>query len=324
MTSPAIPDEKLPSVVLGKDRDYGRAQAIAQLGTSDRPDRESLLTQVLENSYESRRYRAVAASALGRIATPEAEEILLRNLPKTSDDSFRELVLSLGRIGGPEVLASIESLNLREDHPGADAAAFAASLIAYRWNLPGHEVPDPEPADLLHRPTTERKQIDIGPADAATVRSVLRAIEQQPYGIAVDAQSLISARCAGQNNVICPNVELSRQDAESFTRGKSILAIVAVQGAESEQYSLSSVVLSRPAGPDALALTVHRNSGRLVMAGIARVSDGRLDFELAATRRPGARAIFIRGTIFEGGLVIDDAVSTAVQEPRRIPGLRRG
>ena len=75
-----IPADKLEDVVLGRDRTYARAEAMAQLAASDRPGRESILARVLENDQEPRRYKAPAAVALGRIATAASENILLSRL----------------------------------------------------------------------------------------------------------------------------------------------------------------------------------------------------------------------------------------------------
>src|SRR5512135_2966657 len=131
MTS-SIPIEKLPDVVLGRDRSFGRAEAIAQLAASLRTDREQLLAQALENTYESRRYRAVAAIALGRIPTPAAEQILLRNATDITDEVLADVLLSLGRIGGRAALEVIDYLKLPARHAAANAAAYAATLLIVR------------------------------------------------------------------------------------------------------------------------------------------------------------------------------------------------
>ena len=70
MAAQEIPIEKLPDVVLGRDRTFERAEAMALLAASSLPRREQLLAQVLENTAEERQYRLVAAITLGRILTP--------------------------------------------------------------------------------------------------------------------------------------------------------------------------------------------------------------------------------------------------------------
>src|SRR4029453_11343715 len=121
---------------------------MAELAASDRPDREALLSQVLDNSYEHRRYKAVAAIALGRIPTPAAERALLRNLPRIDDDAFSEVALGLGRIGGASALEALDALKLPAQFPGDGAVAYAGALIAHRLGLPGHERPFPAEEDL--------------------------------------------------------------------------------------------------------------------------------------------------------------------------------
>ena len=318
MVSATIQNERLPDVVLGRDRTFARDQAIAQLGDSAHPDRESLLARVLENTYEPRRFRVAAAISLGRSATPAAEEVLLRNLPKTSDDAFPEVLRSLGRIGGLAALEAIKSLSLAPVHPDAYVAAYASTLIAHRFGLSGHELPFPPAKDLLEVPTQETRPIDLDVAEPATAQAVLEALKYRPYGIEFDPSALTRTRCAGEINVVCTNREFLGAAVERLARQKAILALAALQSPETGRYVASYVVLSRPSDEGTVAIMVHRCSGKLALAGTARVIDNSLEFELRAVRHPGARAISVKGILRDGRFQIGEALASTTPERRRV------
>jgi len=320
MGSLAIPIERLPEVVVGKDARFSRAQAMAQLAASELPDRERLLALVLEEAREPRRYRAAAAIALGRIATPASEEILLRNLPKTAEDSFPEVLLSLGRIGSPNALAAIDALNLSPQHPAWTTAAYAAALIAHRLGLPGHELPIPAEVNLLKPPATQARPIEFTPVEPAIALGVLDAMKRYPYGIAFDATKLTRIRCGGETNIVCPNRDFLGPAAARLAERKAVLALGAMQSPETGDYSVSYVFLARPvSSAGAIAIMAHRCSGTLALAGNAAVAGAQVKFELQSVRRPGALAISVNGAMQDGKLQITEAAVSTTREKRREP-----
>jgi hypothetical protein len=319
MSSFVISIEKLPDAVMGNDPKFSRTAAMAQLVASEREDRETLLARVLENSAEPRRNRIAAAISLGRVATHSTQRILLRNLPKTADDSFPEVLCSLGRIGDREALDAIGALELPPQHPASRTAAYAAALIAYRLGLPGHELPFPSETDLLKPPTAQTRPIKLTPLGEATAREVLAAMKRHPYGISFDSGSLIRIQCAGEINVVCFNREFLGTAAARLRERKGIPAMCALQSPETADYSVSYVFLARPTSrtPDAIEIMVHRCSGTLALAGTGEIVGARVEFELRSVRRPGAWAISVKGGVEDGRIeIIEAASSTAREQPR--------
>jgi len=320
MASLMIPTKKLPNVILGKDPGFSRAEAMAQLAASDLHDRERLLAQVLEDSSQPRRYRAVAAIALGRIATSASEKILLRNLPKTADDSFPEVLLSLGRIGTAKALAAIGALNLSPQYPAWAKAAYAATLIAHRLRLPGHELPFPANADLLEPPATQMRPIEFTPLEPAIALTVLDAMKRHPYGITFDPAKLTRIQCAGEINIFCPNCEFLGAAAASLRDRKALFALGALQSPETGDYSVSYVFLTRPSPAGTIEIMVHRCSGALALAGTGTVAGLQGEFKLRSVRRPGALAISVKGAMQDWRVRITEAASSTTRERRREPG----
>ena len=225
MAAGDIPIEKLPDIVLGRDRTFARAEAMALLAASSHPERESLLAQVLENPSDERQYRVVAAIALGRILTPTAETILIRNL-KTDDPTLPEVLKSLGRIGGREALAAIESLKLSEGHHALGASRFAASLVTYRLGIAGHDLPLPNEKDLLRAEGIAAQRIELRKMEPESAKVVIDALRRYPYGgVEFDSGAVTHVHCAGETNVILINREFSASDwschpAQSLVRDR--------------------------------------------------------------------------------------------------------
>jgi hypothetical protein len=196
-------------------------------------------------------------------------------------------------------------------------------LIAHRLGLPGHELPFPAAENIL-KPAGQTRPIEFAAVDPVTARVVLDAMKQHPYGIAFDPAKLTLTRCAGEINVICPNREFLGTAAARLTERKAVLALGALQSPETGEYSVSYVVLSRPAGAGTVAIMIHRCSGKLALAGTARIVGARLEFELRSVRQPGAWAASVKGTMEDGRIQITEAVSSTVQEKRRVPAHRAG
>jgi hypothetical protein len=321
MDETEIPLEALPDVVLGRDRRYPRAEAMARLAASSHPERESLLGRVLERPDDERRYRVVAAITLGRIDTPAAQQRLLGNL-RDEQPALNEVLRSLGRIGDREALAAIESLKLPGDHPARGTAAWAASLISYRLGLSGHQLRMPTEAELLHRPAdTVALRIDVRKLEPEAATVVVEALRRYPYGgVALDPASVTRLTCAGEVNIICMNRQFSGPGGlEKALERKAFVAVGALQSPETGDYSPSYLVMTHPTGaPGAVELIAPRCSGTFALAGTGRIAGDRAEFELRSVRRPGARSIFVRGAVVNGVIEAAEAVSSRTKEPARI------
>jgi hypothetical protein len=319
MADQVIPIEKLPDIVLGRDRTFERAEAMALLAASSLPEREQLLARVLEHSGEERQYRLVAAIVLGRILTPTAEKILIGNL-KEEQPALHEVLKSLGRIGGRESLAAIESMKLPEGHHAAGAARFAASLITYRLGIAGHDLPLPSEKDLLRAEGTEAQRIELRKMEPAAAKVVIEALKRFPYGnVDFDPDAVTGVHCAGETNVILINREFSKPGTlVKATQRKALFAIGALQSPETGDFSPSYLLFTHPS-PTAgtVHMIVTRCSGAFAMAGFGRLAGDGGEYELRSVRRPGARAMLVRGTLADGIVRAAEAISSITREPPR-------
>jgi HEAT repeat protein len=68
------------AAALGRPAGLWRIEALARLAASDDPEREVLLSRVLEDPDERPQVRAAAAIALGHVATEKAAQLLVQAL----------------------------------------------------------------------------------------------------------------------------------------------------------------------------------------------------------------------------------------------------
>lgn len=312
-----MPIADLQDAVLGRNKRISRSAAMARISASGLANKEELLGQVLRDTHEPRHHRAVAAIELGRIASPDAERILLDCLTRV-DSVFPEIVRALGKIGNEPVLQAIDRLQPPSSALGRRAATFAAALIAYRLNLPGHELPFPSRRDLVDLPQVNVHKINSGVADETTAREVLDGLGRSPYGVELEPTAMTRVNCGGEITVVCGNRKFAGPQFGRRIGGRpAIVALMASQSPETRRYSVSSLVFSQPLSDNVLGLTVWRPSAKIIMASEALLLEDRIDFELRAVKRPGATPVAISGRMAGGQLQITEAVASRTK--RRDP-----
>jgi hypothetical protein len=276
---------------------------------------------VLLNPSEPRQYRIVAAITMGRILTETAETLLIGSL-KADDVALPEVLKSLGRIGGRGALAAIESLKLSDTHPAGGAARFATSLIAYRLDIAGHDLPRPDEKSLLRPERGDVRAIELRKMEPGQAKVVIEALARYPYGgVEFSPDAATHVHCAGETNIILVNREfVLRGTLIKATRRRSLFAIGALQSPETGDFSPAYLLFTHPRSePGAVDMIVTRCSGAYAMAGVGRLIDDHGEYQLQSVRRPGARAMLVRGTLADGIVQAAEALSSTAREPPRVP-----
>ncbi|HEY7140103.1 MAG TPA: HEAT repeat domain-containing protein [Methylomirabilota bacterium] len=323
MATRTVTLDQLREALHGGRSDIAQGEAFALLAASSFPEREVLLGSVLQDRREPTAVRSAAAIALGRIPTRESEQILLTNLAAEEWRVQVEVLRALGKIGGAEALAAIDRLRLPAEDPGG--AAFAASLIAHRLRLPGHELPLPPGERLLKVPEERAHAIRVSPLPPELARKAILDLARQPYGVEYDENRLVRLECVRRVNVVCPNRQLTEAGQVARLRErKAVAAVVALQSPETGDYSVSYIVMVAPAGSAGrVQIIAPRCSGRPGLAGTGNVVDDRLAFELRTVERPGAFPMELSGELVTGEIRFRRAVVSPEQTPSRRPGLLR-
>jgi HEAT repeat protein len=286
-----------------------RTSAFVLLAASDDPEREVLLSRVLENRRERPQVRAAAAIALGHIRTEKAEQLLVQAVSTAPSDILPDVLRSLGRIGSPTALEIIDQHSASSIDLIATTARFAGALIAHRFGLPGHDLPVPSDADLLSKSSRDEHSIQVAQPSAVERRAVLASIALEGYGIDVAPDSLIQLRCGTDVNVLCLNRRFAaRGTAATLLERKALLALAVLQSRETADHSVSYIVLAAPSSAgEVIDLLAPRCTGDPALAGSARLAGDEIRFSLRSVAVPGARALFLDGSIERGRIMFAKA-----------------
>lgn len=316
--------DRLRRAALGGDPEIERGEAFALLAASEYPERVEILAAILADRGEPAVIRAAAAIALGRIATAEAERALLDNLGSAEPRVQSEILRSLGRIGGERSLAAIEALEIREEDPRAEAARFAAALLAHRFRLPGHDLPFPDATMLLPTPEKGVREVRFSPVGPEEMPEILEGLRRQPYGIEYDTASFLRFDCGGETDVICLNRDFtSPEGIGSLLERKALAGVVVLKSPETGMYSVSYLLLTSPEERvPGLRILAPRCSGKPALAGTARGGAERLDFSLRAVDRSGARPVEVEGSYVAGQIATVRAVAGIERVRVRRPAFR--
>jgi hypothetical protein len=218
------------------------------------------------------------------------------------------------------VLEAIDAQTESQVEPVADSAQFAGALIAHRYGLPSHELPVPRADELLTDPGGGERPMRVVNPSAATARAVLWSLRQEPYGIDLAPESLMELRCGTDAHTLCLNQQFtSSGSARALLQRKSLLALVALQSREGAGYSVSYIVLVSPSRGQAVDLLAPRCTGDPAIAGSALVVGDKITFSLRSVRRPGARGVFLDGTIELGRVAIARASVSVERQPAPAP-----
>jgi hypothetical protein len=299
-----------------------RRVAFALLAASDDPDREVVLSRVLENPRECPAVRAAAAIALGHIPTEKAAALLVQALWTAPPEALPDVLRSLGRIGGPYALEVIDRQRASAVGPVSDAARFSGAVIAYRFGLAGHDLPIPTAQDLLAEPIRGERAIEVTPASPPQARAVLASLAHEPYGIELATDTLLQFRCGTATHTVCLNCRfVAPGAAAALLERKALLALTALRSQEGEGHSVSYLILASPsrsgAGIDLLAPLC---TGALALAGSAQLVGDEIHFSLRSVDRPGARPLFLAGSVERGRMTIARAAVSKARQSAPPPG----
>jgi hypothetical protein len=299
--------------------------------TDTPPRRVDELDAIARSPARPAQERTAAAIALGRLATPDAERVVVGILtdarrgllPDAPVGFLAEALTALGRIGSPSSLPVFDHYAAPPDRQIGGAAQFGAALIAYRFRLPGHDLPVPPRETLLDVATNAGRRVEVTVVDPAASQAVLESLRYQPFGISLRPGPLVRLHCRTDEHVVCLNEEFTPGGSvDSLAERKALLAVVAFRSREGEPYSVSYVALAAPAPASRrVDILAPRPNGRPQLAGFATIDSDQLRFSLRSIDRPGVRAMAIDGVLQRGELTVTSAVVATIR--RRAPRPRQ-
>lgn len=276
---------------------------------------------LLEDRHQPSRIRALAAVSLGRIGTPEAEAILIRNIQIPKNDVLSASMTSLGRIGGTRALEVIVGVRPFMTGPAAVRADFAAVLISYRLRLTGHELNVPNESNFLKFESSSVHQLETHPPDETEARLCLQSLDAQPYGVEFSDNILQKLTCRDNHHMLVLNRDFEGWDGVRKLRdGNALLGAVATKCPDINAYSIAFLVFTSPGDEkDGLQIWINRATGESAFAGTARLKHDRVTFEVSALVGPGAFCLHINGRFDGSALVFTEACSGLSVQQRLVP-----
>ena len=318
--SPTAELAQLRRIILGQEGGFPRAAAMELFSETDYPNVHRDLGSVLLSEAEAPGTRVAAAMTLWRLGSVQAAEVLERGLAVKDESVLAAVFTALGRIGPQTALPAIGRARRRTKRLARAQADFAATLIAYRFGLPGHVVPPPASKEFLAVPSGAGRMFRVTRADAAEAELGLRSLAREPVGVDLSERDAYLLRCDGNDWLLLLSADLSAEGPSGLTDRKTVAAVVASKQEATGLYSTRFLVLTSPLrGRRSAAITVHRGTGELAFAGEAKVERDEVEFAVRAVRVQGAFPLRFSGVWTPGGLTTREAVHGLFVSVRRAP-----
>lgn len=308
--------ERLRSIASGDEPSLYRAHAMDALARVAIPDVVPVLAEIVGNTDEDAAIRATAAMQLARTGSPEAEDVLLRNLSTATDlVVVLRLLSALARIGTVFSLSELDQV-VRDRQPAvSQLAAFSRSVIAYRAGLTGYEVPAPAAEDLLELDREHAAQIMVGRASAHEIRATLADLRHDDFGVALSNSVGLRIECGLTRLFMTVSDDFVRRGLDGILRRPMVPALVAQRAPSDGSYSIRMILLAGPDGDGKFHVALHRTDGYPVMFGGGVADDEGARFELRSVRGRGSFAAVVRGRLHGSEIVFTEAASS-----RRLTG----
>jgi hypothetical protein len=293
-----------------------RMRALAALQQRDRKDFGDILLEVVADTGEQPRFRHMAAMGLYRLGGPRGREALVAAARTADEVSAPAIALGLGRIGTADALPTVERLGEVAAAHARDRTRFAATLLAYRHGLDGHEVRAPARTTLQEVTDDRTQPIELGEAAGRDARLALEALTDEPLEVDLTTDRAVRIDCEPNTFVWLWTKEAAQAGFSPLVERKGVAGVLFRKRHFVNAYVVSTIGLATPTR-GGTRLTLHRAAtGPIVYAGdVATDGSG----ELRARSRPGLAAMVIRARVDSGSVDVADARSAITSREGRSP-----
>jgi hypothetical protein len=298
----------------GEVKSIGKMRALAALQSGEHKDVGDVLEQVVADEQELPRFRHMAVLGLYMMGGVRAEEALATASRHADEVTAPSIAMALGRVGSVKRLATIEQLEgVAAPHARA-RVTFAATLLAYRHRLNGHDVRAPAATTLQELGRKGSRPIEVAKARADLAARVLAALADEPLEVDLMREGALRIVCEPNTFVWLWTKEAAARNA--LTDRKGVAGVLFRKRRLANAYVLSAFGLGTPTRAG-VRLTVHRAaSGRILYSGLV-AADGTL--ELKARDHPGLAAVAIIGRVEAGRVEVATAKSALVVHEAKSP-----
>jgi hypothetical protein len=271
-----------------------------------------VIQDVLADASAPQPDQVAAARALGSVATPGAERVILGQLDKSEPRVQQELLAALGTFGSPAAAAPLSELTTVDDPDLRRQLAFARALIAHRHDLEGPFLAPEAPAK--RRQLTKGVDISFSVKPARAVTADRTKLTGSTFGIGLAPRAL-GMKCGPADWTVFLNESLGptpKDLAPAFER-PWIAGVAAQRYPGREGLATRMVILTRPEG-SGIRIELARADGEMMYVGSAKRSDAGIAFTISDVERPASASTRLTGVLTARGVELE---SSAVSATRR-------
>ena len=291
----------------------GPMRALALLSRRPRRDAADVFLEVVADRHQQPRYRHMATMGLYELGGRRADRALAEAAQHTDERSAAVVALGIGRVGNANRMALVEELTSASAAHLKAQADFAATLLAYRHSLDGHDVKAPTSRQLQELGRRKANPIEIAKATPRQAELAAKALDDQPLDVKLTASNAQRIECA-------PNSFVWMWSERAIEAGsapdKGVAGVLFRKSRFENSYALSAIGLATPRRAG-VTLTLHRaDSGKVMYAG-SIAADGSL--QLRARNHPGVAAVDVKVNLEGGRVKVARAKSASVVREAKTP-----
>ena len=292
----------------------GKMRALASLQSPQRRDVGDIFTEVVADKDEEPRFRHMAVLGLYKMGGARADEALAGVSRKADEVSAPTIATALGRVGTAKRLRTIERLEgIAAPHARA-RATFAATLLAYRHRLEGHDVRAPAASALQDLGRRRSQAVEIAKAQSDLAKRAMAALTEEPLELDLTTDAALRIACEPNTFAWLWTKEVAAKGFAALADRKGVAGVLLRRRRHENAFSLSALGLGTPVR-GGVRLTVHRAEQGIILYSGLVASDGKV--ELKARDHPGLAAVAISGRVEAGRVEITRAKSgSAVREAK--------
>jgi hypothetical protein len=293
-----------------------KMRALAALESRQRKDVGDVLLEVVADKREAPRFRHMAVLGLYKMGGKRADEALAAASKHADNLSAPTIAMALGRVGTAKRLAMIERLESVAAPHAKARATFAATLLAYRHRLEGHDVRAPTGNALQELGRRRSQPIKSAKATGAVAARALAALADEPLELELTTENALRIVCEPNTFVWLWTKDAAGRGFSALAEQKGVAGALFRKRRLEDGYALSAVGLGSPTRAG-VRLTVHRaESGKILYSGLV-AADGAL--ELKARNHPGLAAVAISARVEAGRVEVKTAKSATLVREARTP-----
>jgi hypothetical protein len=294
----------------------GKMRALASLQTPERRDVGDIFVEVVADKDEEPRFRHMAVLGLYKMGGARADEALAGISRNADEVSAPTIATALGRVGAAKRLRTIERLEgVAAPHARA-RTTFAATLLAYRHGLEGHEVRAPAGSALQDLGRRRSHSVAIAKARGDLANRALAALAEEPLDLDLTTEGALRIVCEPNTFAWVWTKDVAAKGFAALADRKGVAGVLFRRRRHENAFALSAFGLGTPVR-GGVRLTVHRAEQGIILYSGLVASDGKV--ELKARNHPGLAAVAISGRVEAGRVEVTRAKSAAAVREAKTP-----